>query len=215
MGVGQTKGVGATAREGLQGGRTARAKALAGQGGGHAGMWWIPCPATALRRPEMVKLPCSNPESLVGSEWAKKGRGGEVGGMEGACRARVPTHICAAPGSCSSRPGVGPGGSGSSADRPAWLNWGPRCTALCGRVPVRRGGACHTLLHARSLLPPSAGSHGPQPPLPRRTPDTHSRPLAPPPQTGWSEAQQEAPGGSQEGRGQSPEGWISTSRGRS
>ena len=51
----------------------------------------------------------------------------------------------AAPGSWSGRPGVGRGRSGSSADRPAWLSWGPAAgrALLWGPCEEGRGGAGH------------------------------------------------------------------------
>lgn len=70
--------------------------------------------------------------------WTQGGQRKGIGGG-GRCRVRAPTHTSAAPGSCSGRPGVGLVGSGSSADRPAWLSWGPVVRHALRQVPCEEG----------------------------------------------------------------------------
>lgn len=151
--------------------------------GGRAGVGAL-LPSRCPQRPEVGKA------CRVQGQKEPCGQEGGAGG--GDVQGEGGTHTCAAPGSCSGRPGAGPGGSGSSADRPAWLSWG-RC-ALDGGVPAR-GGRCvthsHTLLHARSSRLPQRESC-PQPPCPEHQTLTADR-------SSSADRQGEA---QQEGRGQ-------------
>lgn len=86
---------------------------------------------------------------------------------------RVPTHTCAAPGSCSGRPGVGRVGSGSSADRPAWLNWGPTARHSLWQGPCEDGG--EELVTYPAPCPPPASLSWESRPAASHYPEEHQR----------------------------------------
>lgn len=104
-------------------------KSLQEQGEFKTRSWWVTC--RGVDGIPCLGLPCKVPrwEGLGVSRNRKPPVDSVAGG-----RGEVPTHTCAAPGSCWGRPGAGPVGSGSSADRPAWLRWG----ATAGRA-LRQG----------------------------------------------------------------------------
>lgn len=156
---------------------------LEGHGEFKTGSWWVDmledgwhllpgnCPAKARGGKSVV---CPGTEKRPrGCRVDRVGAGpGEV--RKVSRRARVPTHTCAAPGSCSGRPGVGPAGSGSAADRPAWLSWGSAVGHALRQGPcegnevlVTRGcsrpASCFPAASRRQQLPS---------PLPRQTPGT-------------------------------------------
>lgn len=111
-----------------------------------AGSWWVDVLGFrwhSLRgsdppRPEVGKAGCVQERQSLGPDSVGRGRG-RGGGWRGTGRGTVCTHTCAAPGSCSGRPGAGPVGSGSSADRPAWLSWGPAVGHTAQQGPCEEG----------------------------------------------------------------------------